>query len=115
MLKQLSALQEESGDKRAAARTLERLDWIYLKDEGAHRKLGELDMELNNYNGAIREWGAVLAGGTVDPAGAHYNLARALNAAHRSAEAKDEVLSALEVAPDYKPAQKLLLQLSDKE
>jgi len=115
LLKQLSALQEGAGDKRAAARTLERLDLIYLKDEDAHRHLGELDMELNNYNGAIREWGAVLAGGTVDPAGAHYELARALNAVHRSAEAKDEVLSALEVAPGYRPAQKLLLELTDKE
>lgn len=115
LLKQLSSLQQETGDKPAAARTLERLTLIYLKDEEAHKKLGELDMELNNVNGAIREWGAVVAGGTIDPAGAHYQLARALNAAHRGPEAKDEVLSALEVAPDYKPAQKLLLELSEKE
>ena len=115
LLKQLASLQDEAGDKRAAARTLQRLDWIYLKDEEAHKKQGELDMELNDYNGAIREWGAVIAGGTVDPAGAHYQLARALKAANRSDEAKDEVLSALEVAPGYKPAQKLLLELSEKE
>jgi tetratricopeptide (TPR) repeat protein len=115
LLKQLSGLQDEAGDKRAAAHTLERLNWIYLKDEDAHKKLGALDMELKNYNGAIREWGAVLAGGTVDPAGAHYQLAVALNAAHRTSEAKDEVLSALEVAPEFKPAQKLLLELSEKE
>jgi tetratricopeptide (TPR) repeat protein len=115
LLKKLSDLEAEAGDKRAAARTLERLDLIYLKDEEAHRKLGQLDMDLKNYEGAIREWGAALAGGTVDPAGAHYERAVALNALHRSAEAKDEVLSALEVAPEYKPAQKLLLELSDKE
>ncbi len=115
LLKKLSDLETEAGDKRAAARTLERLDWIYLKDEEAHRKLGQLDLDLKNYEGAVREWGAALAAGTVDPAGAHYERAVALNALHRSAEAKDEVLSALEAAPDYKPAQKLLLQLSDKE
>jgi cellulose synthase operon protein C len=115
LLKQLATLQDEAGDKQAAARTLERLDWIYLKDEEAHKKLAGLDMDLKDYNGAIREWGAVIAGGTVDPAGAHYQLARALNAVHRSDEAKDEVLASLEVAPDFKPAQKLLLELSEKE
>jgi hypothetical protein len=30
-------------------------------------------------------------------------------------EARDEVISALEAAPGYKPAQKLLLELSGKE
>jgi len=115
LLKQLATLQTEQGDKRAAAKTLTRLNLIYLKDEEAHKMLGTLDTELNNPDGAIREWTAVLAGGTVDQAGAHYQLARALTAAHRNAEAKDEVLSALEVAPGFKPAQKLLLELNDKE
>jgi hypothetical protein len=36
----------------------------------------------------------------------------ALRAAHRLNEAKDEVLLALEAAPGFKPAQQLLLQLS---
>jgi hypothetical protein len=35
-----------------------------------------------------------------------------LHAAHRVKEAKDEVVLALEAAPNYKPAQQLLLQLS---
>jgi cellulose synthase operon protein C len=39
-------------------------------------------------------------------------LAQALFAAHRTSEAKEHVLLALEAAPDFKPAQQLLLQLS---
>jgi hypothetical protein len=39
-------------------------------------------------------------------------LAKAFHAAHRVQEAKDQVLLALEAAPDFKPAQQLLLQLS---
>jgi len=54
----------------------------------------------------------VLAWQPVDPAHSHYELARALHTAHRAGEARDEVLQALEVAPNYKPAQQLLLQLT---
>ncbi|MBZ5604663.1 MAG: tetratricopeptide repeat protein [Acidobacteriia bacterium] len=111
-LKQLATLQAEAGNKRAAVKDLERLNLIYLKDEEAHRKLGELYMELNNANGAAREFQAVLAGGTVDQAGAHYELARALKAANRLDDARNEVIAALEVAPGFKPAQKLLLELN---
>ncbi|HEY1215421.1 MAG TPA: hypothetical protein VGE93_17460, partial [Bryobacteraceae bacterium] len=63
-------------------------------------------------NGAIREAEAMLALHPADVAASHYQLARALNAAHRTNEAKDQVLLALEAAPDFKPAQQLLLQLN---
>jgi hypothetical protein len=36
-------------------------------------------------------------------------------AAKKTDQARDEVLSALEVAPGFKPAQKLLLELNPKE
>ena len=114
LLIKLSKLQEEAGNKRGAAQTLDRLNYIYLRNEAAHQKLGDLDLELNNTPGAIREYQAVLAGKTVDPAGAHFQLAKALQAARRTAEAKEEVFSALELAPEFKPAQKLLLELNAK-
>jgi cellulose synthase operon protein C len=47
-----------------------------------------------------------------DTAESHFNLAKALQAAHQPGEAKDQVVQALEAAPGYKPAQQLLLQLS---
>ncbi len=114
-LKQLATLESEAGHKKEAAATLERLNLIYLRDEEAHKKLGDLYMDLQNPNGAVREFRAVLASGAVDQAGAHYELARALQAAHHTDEAKDEVFLALEAAPGFKPAQKLLLELNVKE
>ena len=115
LLKQLASLEVEQGRKQDAAATLERLNLIYLKDEDAHKKLGELDLDLGNAKGAIREFGAVLASSPIDVAGAHYELAKAYQAAHQIKEAQDEVISSLEAAPGFKPAQKLLLELNVKE
>jgi tetratricopeptide (TPR) repeat protein len=114
-LKQLATLESDAGRKPEAAAALERLNLIYPRDEAAHKKLGELYMDLQKPDPAAREFRAELAAAPVDPAGAHYELARALQASHHLDEAREEVLSALEVAPGFKPAQKLLLQLNVKE
>jgi hypothetical protein len=111
-LKQLADWQIEAGKKKEAAATLERLNLIYLEDEASHVKLGQLYTELKNPNGAIREYQAALAAGTIDKAGAHFGLAQALHAANRQDEALDEVYSALEAAPGFKPAQALLRELT---
>jgi tetratricopeptide (TPR) repeat protein len=111
-LKQLADLQAEAGNKRAAAAAIEKLNLIFPKDEAAHRKLGGWYMDLNNPQSAVREFGAALASGTIDQAGAHYDLARALRASGRKEEALDHVFLALEAAPAFKPAQTLLLELS---
>ena len=51
----------------------------------------------------------------MDPAGAQFGLAQAFQAANRPQEALDAVYNALEVAPGYKPAQALLLELTAKK
>jgi cellulose synthase operon protein C len=114
-LKQLATLQSDAGQKREAAATLERINLIYPKDEELHKRLGALYLDLNNPVLAVREFQALVAMPPLDPAGAHYELARALKLANRREEAKDEVLSALEAAPNFKPAQRLLLELNVKQ
>jgi tetratricopeptide (TPR) repeat protein len=114
-LKQLAELQVNAGQKKEAAATLERINLIYPKDEDLHKRLGALYLDLNNPTLAVREFTALLGMPPIDPAGAHYELARALKQANRTEEAKDEVLSALEAAPNFKPAQKLLLELNVKQ
>ena len=64
------------------------------------------------YDTAIREYNAVVASNPVDKAGAEYNLAQAYFAAGQKDKAQDSVLAALEAAPGYRPAQKLLLELN---
>jgi cellulose synthase operon protein C len=115
LLKVLAKLQSDAGRDKDAAATLERLNLIYLEDEVAHQMLGTIYMGLKNGAGAAREYTAVLAGKPVDLAGAHFGLAQALVLQNKIGDAREEVISALEVAPGFKPAQKLLLELSGKE
>ena len=112
-LKQLASLEEELGKPADAAATLERVNYIYPNDEELHRKLGDLSFAQNNFPGSIREYNAVVAMNPLDKAAAQFNLARAFFAAGQKDKAEDHVLASLEAAPDYRPAQKLLLQLKD--
>lgn len=112
-LKRLAELERERGDIAAAEDALRRLLGIYpMKDEQLHRGLASLRMELKRFEGAAEEWGAVLATGTTDIAGAHYERARALYAMGREDDAKNEVLASLEAAPGFRAAQRLLLELN---
>jgi cellulose synthase operon protein C len=114
LLKRLAALEGAAGQRTEAASTLERLNYIYpVKDEELHRKLGDLLYAEKRYAGAIREFGAVVASNPVDKAGAEFNLAQAYLAAGQRDKAQESVLAALETAPGYRPAQKLLLELEE--
>ncbi len=115
-LQQLATLQEELGQKQDAAATLERVNYIYpVKNEGLHRHLGDLLLAQSKYDGAIREYRAVVASNPLDKAGAQYNLAQAYYAAGQKDKAEENVLLSLETAPGYRPAQKLLLQIKNPE
>jgi len=114
-LKQLSKLLEEQGRKQEAAAVLERLTLIYLEDDEAHTRLGKLTLDLGQAKIAQREYQAVLDLKPADPAAAHLGLALAYKMENRPDQAREEVISALEAAPNFKPAQKLLLELSGKE
>ncbi len=63
----------------------------------------------------MREFRALIAMQPQDVAGAHFQLAQALRDADQAEAAKDALISALEAAPGYRPAQKLLLELSRGE
>jgi len=111
-IKLLAKQLEDAGRKKEAADVLVRLNYIYPMDNGQHQRLGALWMDAGNVAGAIREFRAVLAHNPIDPARSHYDLARAYQLNHESEQAKDELLAALETAPGYRPAQKLLLELT---
>jgi tetratricopeptide (TPR) repeat protein len=115
LIKKLATLLEEAGRKPEAAAALTRLNWIYPVDEELHRRLGELDMGAAKAADAAVEFRAAIAMKPLDAATAHYNLARALRASSKEDEARDELLLALETAPGFRPAQKMLLELSKEE
>ena len=108
-LKQLASLEKDLGEPKEAAATLDRINYIYPVNEDLHRQLGELWFDQKNYKGAIREYGAVVAMHPLDKASAQFNLAQAYFADGQRDKAETNVLAALEAAPDFRPAQKLLL------
>jgi tetratricopeptide (TPR) repeat protein len=111
-LKQLAELETAASHPDRAISALEELNLIYPEDLEVHQKLGALLLKAARANDAIQEYRAVIALKPADVAESHFNLARALSAAHQTSEAKNQVLLALEAAPNFKPAQQLLLQLS---
>jgi len=114
-LKELASLEKDLGEPKEAAATLDRINYIYPVNEDIHRQLGDLWFAQNNYKGAIREYGAVVAMHPLDKASAQFSLAQAYYANGQKDQAETNVLAALEAAPDFRPAQKLLLQIEDSE
>jgi tetratricopeptide (TPR) repeat protein len=114
LVERLAKLQQEAGETKKAAATLNRLNYIYPEDQELHKQLGDLWLAQDDPQGAIREYRALVALKPLDQATVHYQLATALNKANRVNEARDEVLLSLEAAPGFKPAQKLLLEISNK-
>ena len=104
-------LLKDAGNPSQAEKELERLNFISPLDRTLHEKLGSLYMTTKNPPLAVREFGAVVALSPIDVAGSHYNLAMAYKAEGLNEKAREETLVALEAAPDFRPAQKLLLQL----
>lgn len=114
LLERLATLLESAGQKAEAASTLERVNYVYpVKDQELHKRLGDLLYAQKQYNRAIREYNALIATNPVDKAGAEFDLAQAYLAAGQKSKAQESVLAALETAPGYRPAQKLLLQLQE--
>jgi tetratricopeptide (TPR) repeat protein len=111
-LKQLATLEAAANDGAGAIATLERINFIYpVKNEDLHHRLGDLLYAQKDYDGAIREFNALAASNPADKAGAEFELAQAYYAAGQKDKAQESVLAALEIAPDYRPAQKLLLEI----
>jgi tetratricopeptide (TPR) repeat protein len=112
--KKLARLLKELGRTDEAIGALEEALYISISDVEIHDLLGEWYLERSRPQAALREYRVALALGPADQAGAHYHLANAYHALSDAPKARAEVLAALEIAPGYRPAQKLLLELSGK-
>jgi Tfp pilus assembly protein PilF len=76
-----------------------------------HAKLGSLLLELKLYSASAREYETLIALKTPDRATAYYLLAQSYLGEGKRAEARKAVLSSLDIAPSYEPAQKLLVEI----
>ena len=115
-IKLLAKQLEDAGRKKEAADVLDRLNYIYPMDNDLHQSAGRaVDGRRATWPAPFAEFRAVVAHNPIDPARSHYDLARAYQLNHEPEQAKDELLAALETAPGYRPAQKLLLELTTNE
>jgi tetratricopeptide (TPR) repeat protein len=83
-------------------------------DPEAHTMLGRFALARGDADTASREFRAVLELGPVDKAAAFTDLGESYFKGGKRAEAKRQVVKALEIAPGYERAQDLLLKLVDK-
>jgi tetratricopeptide (TPR) repeat protein len=107
----LAELALAAGDWRAAARSAERLLGVNPLLPAAHRHLARAAEELGEPSRAAPAYRAELRLEPLDPAGTHFRLARALHAQGDAAGARRQVLRALEEAPRFRAAHRMLLEL----
>ena len=110
-IKKLAKLLDELGRRTEAIEALEGLLYIAPGDEELHSPLGEWLLEAGRLDEALREFKTLLALTPVDLAGAHFKLARTYHKMEDPERTREQVLMALEAAPSYRPAQKLLLEI----
>ncbi len=101
----------EQGRSQEAIPVLEGLMFVDPLQGLPHQLLGELYLEQHQPARAVGEFRVALSLQPADPAGAHFRLASALAAQGDADAARREVLLALEIAPSYPEAQRLLLEL----
>ena len=107
----LAKLRGERGERAAAAAALEAALYIYPYDPEPHRDLAAHLESLQQWRKVARERRALLALDPVDRAEAFYQLAYAYERVGDRSSAREQILYALEIAPNFRNAQELLLSL----
>ena len=110
-LLELAKLRAKRGDQAAAAAALEAAIYIYPYEIELHRELASYQAELGHWERVARERRALLALDPVDRAEAYFQLALAYQRAGNRSSAREQILYALEIAPNFQRAQELLLAL----
>ncbi|MET0290925.1 MAG: tetratricopeptide repeat protein [Steroidobacteraceae bacterium] len=110
--RKLATLLDDAKRGPEALVVLESLNYSDPLRAAGHRELGERLLTAGRGAEAEREFRVLLAVDPADTATAQFGLARTSRQGGRDAEARRHVLQALEVAPSFRPAQKLLLELT---
>lgn len=108
---QLAQLLFDQGEIEEAGKVLQGVMFVDPLKQEAHQLLGQVYLKEGKPQKAVVELEILKSMSPPDIAGAHYLLAQALAGCGEREKAKREVLLALEIAPSYEEAQKLLLEL----
>jgi tetratricopeptide (TPR) repeat protein len=102
----------ERGQRDEALAVYRDVLWVNPFLEDLHLQLGDLYLDLSRPADAIEEYRVLLALDPTDKAAANLKLANAYKAAGDNAKALEYLMTTLDIAPQYREAQKLLLELS---
>lgn len=111
---ELAGLLLDRGNIDRAIYYYERSLEVAPYDREVHAQLATLYANQQQFDKAVQARRAILGLNPVDRAEAFYQYALSLQADTRESEAKRAVLQALELAPGYREAQKLLLQVVEE-
>lgn len=111
-LKELADEYIARGQHAQAIDVFRDIHYVDPFDEATHGKLGDLFIELNRPEDALQEYLVGLALNPLDQATANYRVASAYKALNEPAQSMEYLMTALDIAPQYRPAQQLLLELS---
>jgi tetratricopeptide (TPR) repeat protein len=110
-LRKLARWYGERGDDAKALQVLEDLRWDAPLDETLHADLGDRLLAAGRPADALAEYRALAAMKPHDQADVQLKLAKAYFGMDDRDRAREHLLYALEIAPDYKEAQQLLLEM----
>jgi len=111
-LKSLARRLDERGRRADAIDVLDDLLGVVPLDGELHGDLGDWLLAEERATEALREYRAVLALNPHDQAGAHFRLATAYRQLEDATKTREHLLYALEIAPHYREAQQLLLEIA---
>ena len=107
----LAEIHEENGQWEGVRENALRFLSVQPMLPFAHEQLANAAEELDRPDELASSLTALLEMEPVDPAAVHYRIARAHRQTEKLADSKRQVLKALEYAPRYRNAQRLLLEL----
>jgi len=113
-LRDLATWLDEAGRSDEALEVLTAINYVDPLNGDQHTVLGERFLASGKNEDALREFRVQLALNPHDPAPGHFGMARALRALGDRTASRRHLLTALETAPHYKPAQALLLQMIEE-
>lgn len=110
-LRRLGTWLHEAGRPSDAIAVYDDLIMVTPLDAEVHTTLGDWMLAEGMAPGALREFRALMAMQPYDMASTHYRLARAYLELEDQARTREHLLYALEIAPHYREAQQLLLEI----
>ena len=111
-LKRLANWLTEADRPDTAIEVLQSVNLVDPLDVELHGDLGDRLLAADRAAEALQEYQVAMALEPHDKATAWYRLAKAQHALGNSDEAQANVLQALDIAPNFRPAQRLLLELA---